>query len=70
MGEWDKYGEWDEGTPVYSDCHPACACREKKVEELVRAAVAQLKQIAHVHGNTLACGSCEKLQAAIEGVKS
>ncbi len=47
-------------------CHPACACREKKVQELVEAAYSAMKQL-----ESLDCPAHAKtLGDAIEGVKS
>ena len=61
------------------DCHPACACREKKVEELVEAADHYFPVNVPHHQ---ICGKCslddhapctcgaDRLTAAIEGVTS
>ena len=46
-------------------CHPACACREKKVQELVEAAYSAMKQL-----ESLDCPAHAKtVRDAIEGVK-
>ena len=54
-------------------CHPACKCREAKVEELVEAAEEYRDHLdptaSYKHDFMLSCSSCNRLQSAIEGVK-